>query len=342
MDTGQVQAQSANQNPTLAGVGQQVVQYVGGKAWDWITEKGVTTVVIENLTSKVLRLKGKGELLHKKQAKFIDPPPTEIIAAKSQHDPTRETFKIETKGFIRSVTSADTSGWVDYEIEDTWRKETKDGPLVKAWARAVWTRKGKGEFSDLIDGKVGTYTNLTGHKFEVQQVKGGTIIYRFSEDAPSPKPKDPQPPADPKQKDPAPPAEPKLKKPLEFTIKPFTVGKDDKLDEGGDLKRSAHEIWNDKRLAEIKRAILQKLPIGQLTIEVHGYASNTDTAERNLALSKRRAEAVIKALNHVGVPLTAFTEPQPHGEWETKPATDDKKLEKEDAEWRKVVVKIFP
>src|SRR5688572_28279452 len=43
LDTGQIQAQLA-----------QVGQFLGGKAWDWITEKGVTTVVIQNSTSKVL------------------------------------------------------------------------------------------------------------------------------------------------------------------------------------------------------------------------------------------------------------------------------------------------
>jgi outer membrane protein OmpA-like peptidoglycan-associated protein len=329
MDTGQVQAQ-------LAQVGQQL----GQKLWNWITEKGVTTVVIENLTSKVLRLKGK-DLIHKKQSKWIDYPPTEIIAAKSPHDPTRETIKVETKGFFRSVTSADTSGWVEYEIEDTWRKETLDGKKqpAKHWVRAVWSRKGKGEFADFIESK-GTITSLARHKIEVQQVKDGTIIYRFSEDAPDSKSKDPQPPADPKPKDQRPPAEPKLKKPLEFTIKPFTVRLHDKLDKG-DLKQRAHEIWNDKSLAEIKRAILEKLPAGKLKIEVHGYTSNTDTADRNLDLSKRRALAVIAALQKVGVPETAFTEPQPHGEWETESPTDDKKQENEDDEWRKVVVKIF-
>jgi hypothetical protein len=51
--------------------------------------------------------------------------------------------------------------------------------------------------------------------------------------------------------------------------------------------------------------------------------------------------AVIAALKSVGVPETAFTDPQPHGEWETENATDDRKQEKEDHEWRKVVVKIF-
>ena len=41
-----------------------------------------------------------------------------------------------------------------------------------------------------------------------------------------------------------------------------------------------------------------------------------------------------------GQVATAFTNPIPHGEWETRDDAGDKKREKESAEWRNVTVKM--
>jgi OmpA family len=81
-------------------------------------------------------------------------------------------------------------------------------------------------------------------------------------------------------------------------------------------------------------------------IEIDGYTSNTDTQERNFKLSLDRATTVMKTFASFGVPESVFAKPRSHGESEThddhgmKP-TDDKREEKESAEWRKVVIKIW-
>ena len=330
LDSGQVQALNAGQ---VIGPATKVAT----KLWNWITEQGVTTIVIENYTSKVLRFESE-QRIHPKESNWVDHPPTEIMAAKSPHDPTKVTMSLKTDKWVRGVSRADTSGFVVYNINDTHKertfvKEAKEGKVTKkvtkmvaAFVRAAWSRKGQGEF----DSK-GTTTDLGGYKFEVQQVNGGTITYRFTEEAPNPKPKDPQTPDDKKPKEPSTPTDTKLK-PFDYPIGPFVTGKHDKL-ETGSITKHAHDILNDKDKLD------GKVPAG-LKIEVHGYTSNTDTADRNFVLSKQRAEAVIKALKEVGIPATAIADPRPHGEWETKPSTDDKKQEIEDADWRKVVVKV--
>src|SRR4029077_14552023 len=80
-------------------------------------------------------------------------------------------------------------------------------------------------------------------------------------------------------------------------------------------------------------------------IEIHGYASNTDSKEHNFDLSLKRAQAVRDAFMQLGVPKEVFQEAHPHGEWETHDdkgmeSTDDPKKEKESADWRKVVIKM--
>lgn len=59
----------------------------------------------------------------------------------------------------------------------------------------------------------------------------------------------------------------------------------------------------------------------------------------------RRAKAVLDAFKSLGVPASAFQEAHPHGEWDTRDdrgmePTEDRKREKESADWRKVVFKM--
>jgi outer membrane protein OmpA-like peptidoglycan-associated protein len=130
----------------------------------------------------------------------------------------------------------------------------------------------------------------------------------------------------------------------EYTIGPFVT---DSIElKGGDLRGRVREIF--KSLPEITQddLIQGKLP-GEKKIVVHGYADNQGPKAHNDALSKKRAEAVIKEFSEIGVPDASFTKAIPEGEREVSdPAdpdvgpTDDAKKEKPMAEWRKVVVYI--
>jgi outer membrane protein OmpA-like peptidoglycan-associated protein len=288
LDTGQVKA-----GPWETG------EKVAKGIWNWITEEGVTTIIIENLTSKVLRFNTK-KLLHEKESTFVDHPPTEILAAKGPHDPTTATITVQTNKWVRGVTRADTSGFVVYDIVGTDKQRTFDGKArwVKAWVRAAWSRKGKGQFDDK-----GTVTDLAGHKFEVQQVKGGTITYRFSEDAPNPKPAAPSatPPAD--------------------TFVLF------------DLDKS--ELTSKARSQLHAFAVAYKDAQSTAKIKVEGWASIDGKEARNEKLSYNRAEAVFKYLvDTEGLSKDNVT-------WEGKKTTSDfdsdkKKLEPN----RRVTIKL--
>jgi outer membrane protein OmpA-like peptidoglycan-associated protein len=283
LDTGQVRADTAKE------VADRLER--GAKAlWNWITKEGVSTIVIENWTSKVLRFNSK-ELLHRKEAEFVEHPPTEIMAAKGTNDPTKVTMSVKTKGkWIRSVTRADTSGFVVYEVADMYmeREVNKKKVQVIHKVRAAWKRKGEGEF----DGE-GTWTSLGGHKFEVQQVKDGTIFYRFTEEAPKPKPKTPTAPPEP-------------------TDVLFAQGKSDLLPEGRSKLQTFAEAAS-KYLAENSTA----------KIKVEGWASkvpyagkpNIETSNENL--SYQRAEAVFKHLTEVE------KLPRDKIKWEGKGATSN-------------------
>ena len=174
-----------------------------------------------------------------------------------------------------------------------------------------------------------------------------------------------KPPAPPPPPPPPPPPEPKGTATVgnevqevgrfEYTVGPFKVGKTEL--EGGSVTKRVYEIFHG--LPEVTRdGLIQGRLAGEQwedgsktdggeKIEVHGYTSNTDAEDRNFALSKKRAEAVLAAFKSLGVPETAFAPPIPHGEWEvhdeTDPKmtpTDDPKKEKESADWRKVVLFI--
>jgi OmpA family len=140
---------------------------------------------------------------------------------------------------------------------------------------------------------------------------------------------------------------------FDYQIGPFKVGKVEL--ESGSVTKSVYDIFHSLP-DEAQNGLIQGKLAGEewedgsktgagTLIEIHGYASNTDTEDHNFDLSKKRAEAVLAAFQSLGVPATAFTKPIPHGEWETgddsgmKP-TDNKKEEKESAEWRKVVLKM--
>lgn len=147
-----------------------------------------------------------------------------------------------------------------------------------------------------------------------------------------------------------------------FVVGPFVVKSATKMD-----GRSAFNPGADKHLkaTSVQKAVYDlytSLPQGTrdsiangklagdeadvgMKIEIHGYASNTDTDTRNYDLSLRRAKAVLDAFKSLGVPASAFQEAQPHGEWDTRDdkgmePTEDKKREKESADWRKVVIKM--
>jgi hypothetical protein len=295
---------------------------IGKAALKWVNKQGETTVIIENHSSKVLsRVDGSEELTHPKEAKWIKKAPPEIAAAKDGK-PGKATMTVKTDMLIRGVTRANTSGLVMYEIV---------GEVKKGKVKIAWLRKGNGTLDDSASWTESGLYDIRGF-----QSNDGEFTFLFTEKAPVPKPKDPQPPTETKPKEPeSTGAKPK---PFEYSVGPFVTGKHDKL-ESGSILDHANEIWNRKLSAETRDAILQQLPEGKLKIEVHGYTSNTDTKERNFKLSEQRALAVISALKEVGIPETAFTKRQPHGEWEAQ-ATDDKQQEKEDPDWRKVVVKV--
>jgi outer membrane protein OmpA-like peptidoglycan-associated protein len=125
--------------------------------------------------------------------------------------------------------------------------------------------------------------------------------------------------------------------PVFFSIGPFKVGSAKKL-ESGALDRVVYDILYKGLLDDARKALIQGQLQGGEKIEVHGHASNTGPELSNLNLSKERATEVIKAFTSLGVPRSAFSEPIPHGEWETKHPTDDKSQEKEDPAFRRVMV----
>src|SRR5262249_19487 len=92
-----------------------------------------------------------------------------------------------------------------------------------------------------------------------------------------------------------------------YTIGPFVTGKANVL-EAGSIAKRVEEILSESLLPTQSTKDIVR-------IEVHGYASNKDSEERNLKLSKARAEAVIKAFDDAGVDAKVFSKPRPHGEW---------------------------
>lgn len=310
LESGQTQAITAGQ---IVGPATTVAK----KVWNWINQQGETTIIIENRTSKVMtRLDGIEDLQNKKDAKWIKKAPPSIAPKE------KATLLIKTDKFWRGKTTANTSGWVGYEIDDEKGRHT---------VRIGWVRKGAGELDKKFTFAEGRY-QADGH-----QSNDGEFTFWVTEEASATKTKDQPKIEEKKSTESDTPKKPKLK-PFEYTIGPFVTGKHDKL-ESSSILDHANEIWNRKLSVEIREAILQELPEGKLKIEVHGYTSNTDTKERNFQLSERRALAVIDALKKIGIPDTAFTKRQPHGEWEASP-TDDKKQEKESSDWRKVVVRV--
>jgi hypothetical protein len=142
---------------------------------------------------------------------------------------------------------------------------------------------------------------------------------------------------------------------FDYLVGSFAPGKADVLD-SGTVTKQVYDIFHYSIPPETQNDLIngklagedwlddKKVSEGE-KIEVHGYTSNTDSADRNFKLSKQRAEVVIAAFKSLGVPASAFSEPIPHGEWETSDdsgmaPTDDKREEKESDEWRKVVLKI--
>ncbi len=125
---------------------------------------------------------------------------------------------------------------------------------------------------------------------------------------------------------------------FDYEIGPFKVGSADEL-EVGSITAAVHDMLYEKFPPEGREALVNEKSAGGELIEVHGYTSNTDSQAKNLPLSTKRAHAVIQAFKKLGIPENLFTKPKSHGEWESHP-TDDKREETEDAEWRKVVLKV--
>ena len=148
----------------------------------------------------------------------------------------------------------------------------------------------------------------------------------------------------------------------EFVIGPFVTKNKTKLDSRSGFNPGQAKHLKAASVQEAVHSLFYALPQstrdslanGKLAgdeagvgmkIEIHGYASNTDTATRNFDLSFGRAEAVHEAFKKLGVPAEVFQPPHPHGEWLTRndkgmEPTDDKRRQKESADWRKVVIKI--
>jgi len=126
---------------------------------------------------------------------------------------------------------------------------------------------------------------------------------------------------------------------FDYTIGPFKVGSAHELVKGS-IKKHVYEILHELLPAATRNEIINGKLAGGEKIEVHGYTSNTDSESRNFKLSKERAKTVLAEFRSLGAPAGIFTEPIPHGEWETPNPTDDKREEKEDSEFRKIVLKI--
>jgi hypothetical protein len=140
---------------------------VAKKVWDWISEQGETTIIIENRSSKILRRKdGDGfELLeHKKDATWKKKAPPSIAPK------DKATLVIKTDKAWRGKATAITAGSVAFEIDG----EAK--PIV----RIGWYRKGAGQ----LDKK---FTFAESGKFSVDgyQSNDGEFTFWF-EDAATP------------------------------------------------------------------------------------------------------------------------------------------------------------
>jgi hypothetical protein len=135
---------------------------------------------------------------------------------------------------------------------------------------------------------------------------------------------------------------------FEYKVGPFAVGSSDKLMAGG-VSKQVYDILYTSIPPSAKESLLQgNLPgaPGQgKKIELHGFTSNTDSAEHNLDLSRKRAEFVLAAFKALGLDAKLFAGAYAHGEWEVSghgmAPTDDKKKERESDDWRKVVVKMM-
>ena len=139
---------------------------VGEAAWNWVNAQGVTKIVIENYSSKVLEFTDKEELLHPKDTKWDRKPPLQIPAAKDGK-PGSDFITIKTDKLIRGKTRADTSGWVLYEIVGETEKKT---------VKIAWLRKGDGTIDN------GGYWTESG-KYTVKgfQSAEGEFTFQFRE-----------------------------------------------------------------------------------------------------------------------------------------------------------------
>jgi outer membrane protein OmpA-like peptidoglycan-associated protein len=288
-DSGKVQAITPGQ---VIGPATQV----GKAALNWVNKQGVTTIIIENHSSKVLsRVDGSEELTHPKEAKWVKKAPPEIPAAKDGN-PGKATITVKTDKLIRGVTRANTSGWVMYEIV---------GEVKKNKVKIAWLRKGDGT---LDTGGWGTESGL----FDIRgfQSNEGEFTFRFTEKSPAAKPKDPQSP------------EPKPQEPQSGG------GKDSKSAAPADtyvlFEQGKFRLTSEakSRLHDFALAYLAAKSTAK--IEVEGYASTEGQEASNRTLSFDRAEAVFNYL--VDVEKLSKDNVQWHGRGVTS-NFDPKKLE---------------
>ncbi len=245
---------------------------VGKAALNWVNKQGVTTIIIENHSSKVLsRVDGSEELTHSKEAKWVKKAPPEIPAAKDGN-PGKATITVKTDMLIRGVTRANTSGWVMYEIV---------GEDKKNKVKIAWLRKGDGTLDTSGWGTESGLYDIRGF-----QSNEGEFTFRFTEKALASKPKDPQSP-DTKPQEPQ-----------------GGGGKDSKSAAPADtyvlFEQGKFNLTSEAKSRLHDFAVAYRAAKSTAKIEVEGYASREGKEASNRTLSFDRAEAVFKYLIDVG------------------------------------------
>jgi hypothetical protein len=114
---------------------------------------------------------------------------------------------------------------------------------------------------------------------------------------------------------------------------PFVVGK--AVPEKGKVRDWVNELLFEVIDEETQHQVRNGVLPGGEKIELWGYASNTGSKELNDKLAANRINAVMKEFEFFGVPKKVFITQIPRGERDVPEGK-----EKEDANWRKVVVKI--
>jgi outer membrane protein OmpA-like peptidoglycan-associated protein len=214
-----------------------------------------TTVIIENNSSKVLRLVKK-EYKDPKRAQWATEPEEEIPAGK------KITIVVKTKGW-RGGAKGNTSGGVIYKVVG----EAKETKVYLEWTR---TAGGKRDTRHNAEG---------GYHTDGQQSKLEEFTFKLTELAPATKPKDPQSPADANPKDPQTDGGKDSKSPPPADIHVLF-----------DLDKSDLTPMAQSALRRFANAYKAAKSTAEITVE--GWASIEGPELRNERLSYNRAKAV--------------------------------------------------